>query len=489
MLPFMSMLALPVHQLVRQIREHTISPVELLEAHLRRIETVNPSLNAIVNKRYSKARDEAQRAEEAVMRGAELGPLHGIPCTVKEFLAIEGMRHTGGLWVRRNHLARANATLVDRLQAAGAIIMGTTNAPEGGLWHETHNRVYGRTANPHDLTRTSGGSSGGEGAIVAAGGSPFGIGSDVGGSIRIPSAFCGIFGHKPTHGLLPNTGHFPDPPPKPYMACGPMTRSARDLQPLLDVLAGPDGLDPQASTWPRVDANTVDPRELVIYPVPTNGRANVRPEMQAAVMDAAEALQERGASVRELKLPQLKHAFEIWAALMGDLGITYDGLVTDGGRVPLGQELIRWARGRSTHTGAVLTMIALERAMHLLPDQTERMQGLADELSHELETVLGDRGVMLHPGFAQTAPYHRRIGATNPTDVGVTAIFNILQVPVTVAPVGMHQGLPTSVQCIARRGADHLTIAAAMALEDAFGGWRPVEPRRGPANRFPLMRA
>ncbi|MEZ4322025.1 MAG: amidase [Myxococcota bacterium] len=468
------------------VRNREVGPVELLESHIDRIERVNPALNAVVEKRYDQAREEARAAEEAVAKKRKLGPLHGVPCTVKEFLAVEGLRQTGGLVIRRDFVSQRDSTVVDRLKAAGAIVMGTTNAPEGGLWHETHNRVYGRTANPHDLYRTSGGSSGGEGAIVASGASPFGIGSDVGGSIRIPSAFCGIYGHKPTHGIVPNTGHFPSAPPEPYMAVGPMARSAHDLMPLLRVLSGPDGHDPHARPWKLGDPETVDLSGLTVYPMPTNGEASVSPAVQAAVMDAATALQNRGASIRELDVPKLRHAFKIWATLMSSLGIEYDELVTDGGIVPLRTEFRRWAQGRSRHTGAVLAMIALERAMHRLPDQTERMRRLAAELQSELEVALGDNGVMLHPPFSRVAPHHRTIGIGNPTDAGVTAVFNILQFPVTVAPVGVSDGVPTAVQIIGRRGNDHLTIAAGMALEDALGGWVPVEPRRGPRPRLRL---
>lgn len=482
----MSWFATPATDLARAIRDGQLSPVELLEAHVRRIEEVDPALNAVVNRRFDAARAEARIAAESVGSGKALGPLHGVPCTVKEFIAIDGMPHTGGLAIRRDHVAPANATLVDRLQAAGAIVMGTTNAPEGGLWHETSNTVYGRTSNPHDLYRSPGGSSGGEGAIIAAGGSPFGIGSDVGGSIRIPSAFCGIYGHKPTQGVVPNTGHFPEPPPEPYMACGPMTRSARDLMPLLRVLAGPDGIDPHCRDWNLGDPEQVDLSELVVYPVPTNGRASVSAPVQQAIHQAAAILQAQGATVRPLESRHLKHSFELWAVLMSDLGIKYDQLVTDGAKVPLLAEFRRWSKGTSRHTGAVLAMIGLERMMDLLPDRAARMRTVAQELQSELESVLGDRGVLLHPAFARLAPRHRTIGIGNPTDVGVTAVFNILGFPGTVAPMGFHQGLPTSVQILGRRGQDHLTIAAALALEQVTGAWMPVNPRRGPPPRWAL---
>lgn len=475
----------PALRLAEQVREGQLSPVDLLEAHIRRIEAVNPVLNAVVNRRYDQARSEALEAQAAIERGDDVGPLHGVPCTIKEFIAVEGMPHTGGLACRRQHVAEQNASLVDRLQAAGAIVMGTTNGPEGGLWHETTNTIHGRTSNPHDLYRTSGGSSGGEGAIIAAGGSPFGIGSDVGGSIRIPAAFCGIYGHKPSAGVVPNTGHFPEAPEQPYMGCGPMTRSARDLMPLLRVLAGPDGTDPNCRPVELPDPEQVDLSDLTVWVAPTNGRASVRRPVRDAVERAGQLLGERGATVRRLETRHLQHSFEIWAVLMSEVG-SYESIVTEGGKVRLARELSRWLRGRSRHTGSVLAMVGLQRVLDLLPDQTDRMRAVRDELRSELEAVLGDDGILLHPTFARLAPRHRTIGIGNPTDVGPTAVFNILGFPGTVAPVGTHQGLPTAVQILGRRGADHLTIAAAIALEDAIGGWRPVTPRRGRRPRMAL---
>ena len=472
----------------RALREGETTATALLEAHIQRIGSVDGALNALAVRRFDAAREEAVLADEAFAAGQDRGPLQGIPCTVKEFLAVQGMPHTGGLYVRRHHVAEQDATIVTRLKGAGAVILGSTNAPEGGLWHETNNTIYGRTSNPHDLNRTSGGSSGGEGALIAAGGSPFGIGSDVGGSIRLPAGFCGIYGHKPTHTLVPNTGHFPEAPPEPYMTCGPLTRTADDLWPVLQAIAGPDGEDPQCRTWTLEPPETVALDGLRVLLAPTNGQASVSPAMQEAVHQAGALLAPSGARVETVEIPELASAFDIWAVLLGDLGVPYEELVTDGGSIPLARELTRWARGSSRHTGAVLAMVGLQRIIDRLPSRTATMQERAQVLSDRLVELLGDDGVLLHPTFARIAPRHRTISIGNPADVGLTAIFNILGFPITVAPIGTHRGLPTSVQIIGPPGADGRTIAVAQALEAATGGWSLVEPRRGPPPRSFLGR-
>ncbi|HRI66316.1 MAG TPA: amidase, partial [Polyangium sp.] len=197
------------------VRRKKVSPVELVDAFIKRIEVENPALNAVVANRFELARDEARAATERVMQTDspdELPAFWGVPCTIKEGIAVEGMPNSAGVFARRDIRADRDAVVVRRLRDVGAVVLGVTNMAEGGMWLETDNRVYGRTTNPWDHARIPGGSSGGEAAILGAGASPFGIGSDVGGSIRIPAAFCGIFGHKPTGKLVPNTGYWPDVP-------------------------------------------------------------------------------------------------------------------------------------------------------------------------------------------------------------------------------------------------------------------------------------
>src|SRR5437868_1953719 len=225
---------LPAVQMAEQIRHRKISPVELVEAHLRKIKKLNPVLNAFVQVDAEGAFRQAREAEVAVRRGAKLGALHGVPVSIKSSIEVAGFRCEAGTKLRQGTVASQDAPLVSRLRDAGAIILGTTNTPELLMAWETDNLLYGRTNNPWDLTRTPGGSSGGEAAAIASGMSAAGVGSEGGGSIRVPAHFSGICGLKPTPGRIPATGHCPNAV-GPFALIGvvdPMARgrrSARDL--------------------------------------------------------------------------------------------------------------------------------------------------------------------------------------------------------------------------------------------------------------------
>jgi len=203
---------LPLDEMATAIRARKVSPVELVEAHLARIEKLNPSLNAFVYVDADGARAQAKAAEEVLASpnsGAEIGPLHGVPISMKSSVDVAGWKAECGTVLRTNYVASKDAPLVSRLRKAGAILIGTTNVPEFLMAYETDNLLYGRTNSPWDLSRTPGGSSGGEAAAIASGCSAGGVGSDGGGSIRIPAHFSGICGLKPTPGRIPSTGHYP----------------------------------------------------------------------------------------------------------------------------------------------------------------------------------------------------------------------------------------------------------------------------------------
>ena len=248
-----------------------MSAVEIAEAHLRRIDEVNPKLNAVVQLASERAMDEARAADAALARGESLGPLHGVPITIKDSHDTEGIVSTGGTMGRKDFVPEADATAVARMRAAGAIVLGKTNTPELTLSFETNNLVYGQTNNPYDVGRTPGGSSGGAGAIIAAGGSAMDLGTDTGGSIRVPSAFCGLAGLKPTSGRVPRTGHI-----VPWglggldslTTIGPMARFVEDLWLAFPIIAGPDGIDPfihpVSSRRPRVRQHR-RPKSRVLY--------------------------------------------------------------------------------------------------------------------------------------------------------------------------------------------------------------------------------
>lgn len=466
--------------LARWIRQRKLSPVELLEALIARIADVNPAINAVIAERHEQARLEARAAERRVMHepAESLPPLLGLPYTAKEYISARGMPLSAGIWSRRNIRADSDAETVARLGRAGAILVGITNVPEGGLWMETYNDVYGRTRNPWDLRRTAGGSSGGEGAIVASGGVAFGLGADVGGSIRIPAAFCGCVGHKPTGRMVPNTGFWPQPAGdlSAYLVCGPLTRRVEDVFPILTVLAGPDGVDEVVRPWTLEDPADIDLRGVTVYPMAGNGRVWVRPPMRAAVSLAAEALQARGATLGSLESRRMRQAFPIWSAMMSLSGSQPYAEILGGDHpvAPL-RELARLIVGRSRHTLPALIVVALENLSNYFTGRKQELVAVGKLLQAELEEALGPRGLLLFPPYSRPAPRHK-LPLLTPFDFVCTGLFNVLEFPSTTLPVLWHAGLPVGVQVIGRRGNDGLTIAAARAIEQAHGGWRRANP-------------
>lgn len=469
---------LNIAALTARMRAGTLSPVTLVEAHIERARALDRRLNIFTETRFEAARAEARAAEVRYRRG-QAGPIAGIPFTVKEMVSVAGMPQTAGIPARADVVADRDATVVRRLRRAGGVVLGVTNVPEGGMWMETANRLYGRTRNPWDPSRTPGGSSGGEGAIVAAGGAVFGVGSDIGGSIRIPAAFCGVPGHKPTGGLVPNTGHWPnDGGAGAMLTTGPLARSADDLWLLLGLMAGPDGLDwsvrhPPPSAGPEA----VDPARLRVFPVEDNGPLRMRPEMLDGLHRATDALAAAGARVEQMPRGLLDRALPIWAAAMSALESDRFGvLLGDGRPISLRRELPRLLVRRSGHTTVALVAIALERIAGLAGRRLAEALAARDALRDEIEAALGPDGVMLHPPFPRPAPRHG-LAMLRPIEFICCGIFNPLELPSTVMPVGFSpDGLPVAVQVIGARGGDHLTVAAARVLERRLGGWVRADP-------------
>jgi fatty acid amide hydrolase 2 len=323
---------------------------------------------------------------------------------------------------------------------------------------------------------SSGGSSGGEGAIVGAGGSPFGLGSDVGGSIRMPAFFNGVFGHKPTGGLVPSTGQFPvaENEALRYLTSGPLARRAEDLMPLLRILAGPDGKDPACVAMKLGDPKDVRLRGLRVVHVPDNGMTRVDPVLVDAQDRAAEALRERGANVVRARVDQLRSSLEMWSSMMSAAGGTAFGtLLGNGEPIDALAQLARWAVGRSPHTLPAIALTLIEKVPALMPGRTEKMVALTRALRHDVVSLIGEGGVMLFPSYSMPAPRHHR-AFFPPVDWAYTAIFNVLELPVTQVPLGLGaRGLPLGVQVVGVHADDHVTIAVAEALEEIFGGWVP----------------
>ena len=461
-------------EIAARIRRRELSSLEAVEAHIRQVRRVNPSLNAMVAERFDRAREEARRAGERLAAGAEgLPPFHGVPCSIKESFALTGMPFTSGLVARKGAPAKEDAVGVARLRAAGAIPLGVTNVSELCMWMESSNRVYGRTNNPYDVRRTVGGSSGGEGAIVGAGGTPFGLGADIGGSIRMPAFFNGVFGHKPTGGLVDNGGQYPlaSVAASRYLSTGPIARRAAGLVALLRVLAAADVRDPAS----------IDVKGLHVISVEDDGRVDVTADLRAAQRSAADALRDRGARVRTETFAGLARSAEIWSVMLSEAGgPSFSSMLGDGEEIAAGWELLRWAFGRSPHTLPAIALALVERIPKLMPGKSAPLVALAATLKRELVERIGPRGVMLYPSHARPAPLHYQ-PMFPPWNWGYTAILNVMELPVTQVPLGLNAaGLPLGVQVAGVHGNDHVTIAVALALEEAFGGWVPPPIARGP---------
>ncbi len=469
------LLTLSAREIARRIRMREITSREAVEIHIRHAERVNPTINAIVQDRFTAAREEADRADEQVAAAQEpssLPPLHGVPCTIKENFAFAGMPNTSGLVSRRGMIAEKDCTTVSRLRDAGAIPLGVTNIPELCMWVESHNRVYGRSRNPYNPQHIVGGSSGGEGAIIGSGASPFGLGGDVAGSIRLPAFFNGVFGHKPTGSLVPTSGQHPPTEGRiqHYCTVGPLARKAEDLMPLLRILAGPDGQDTECRAMQLGDPEDLRMESMNVLCVPENGLRSVSPEMSAALLRAANGLQESGASVRGRKFRRLRYSFNIWASMLHQASETaFSTHLGNGERVRLGTETIKWLTRRSAHTLPSLSLALLER----LPMPHGRFIETGRKLEAELLEALGDDGVMLFPSSTVAAPRHLEPMRT-PLDYAYMGIINVFGMPSTQVPMGLDRnGLPLGVQVISAPGNDHLTIGVAMQLERIFGGWIP----------------
>ncbi len=471
--------------LAAAIRERDLTAREVVDAHIELIEARNPAVNALIATRFDEARAEADSADAvlAKRRGRkDPPPLLGVPCTIKESFGLAGMPQTSGAVARRNVVAEHSATAVQRLIDAGAIPLGVTNTSELTLWIESQNRVWGRTNNAYDVDRTAGGSSGGEGAAVGSGFAPIGLGTDFGGSIRLPAFFNGVFGHKPTGCIVPHTGHYPAPNDRgsQLLGCGPLTRRAEDLMPFLRIVAGPDGVDPSVREVELGDPGSVSIEGLRVAISEDATILPVSLELRNARVRAARALAEAGADVVKVSLPSVKTALQPFLNAARESGGVRELLTEGGAELPgFGRLVADAVRGRSPYTTPLLMTLASENLSKYLPERLERRALAAEKvLAEQVGEAIGD-GVLLHPPFSRVAPRHSRtIG--RPWMLAPMALFNLLGLPVTQVPLGLNpKGLPLGVQVAAADGNDHLTIAAALELERRFGGWvSPAERAR-----------
>jgi fatty acid amide hydrolase 2 len=463
--------------LARAIRDGELTSREVVEAHVTRARLLNPELMAIAADRFEAALAEADSADERVREGGDLPPFLGVPCTIKESFAVEGMPNAAGLVHRADVRADEDAPAVARLRAAGAIPIGVTNTSEATMWIESSNHLYGRTNNAYNPKRTAGGSSGGEGASIGAGFAPFGLGTDIGGSIRLPAFFNGCFGHKPSPGIVPSSGHFPAPsgegPSAEMLAAGPLARRAEDLMPFIRAVAGRDDGDPISRDAELGDPRSVSVRGLDVVLSEGATLIPVRGELRDARERAAGALAARGANIRREQLKGMRRAVEYYLATLGDADEDLLEVFALDAAPQLPKVAVDHVRKRGPHTLPLALLFMAQRATERMPPaRNAKMIEAGKRLTHELEEVIGD-GVLLHPPFPRVAPRH---GATigRPWVLANAAVFNLTGMPVTQVPLGLgSKGLPLGVQVVGRRDQDHVTIAVALELERVFGGWVP----------------
>jgi amidase len=440
-----------------------VSSREAVEACLDRIAAVNPRINAVV----AFADDALDRARDADARAAagreSLPPFHGVPFTIKDSIDTAGLVTTAGTTGWRDRIPDRDATVVARLRAAGAILLGKTNTPEFTWSDETDNDVYGRTSNPYDLDRTPGGSSGGAAAIVAAGGSPFDIGSDTGDSIRQPAHVCGIAGIKPTSGRVPQTGQWPSfrGIAGSLQQLGPLARRVDDLALILPVIAGPDGEDPRVPPVVLGRPGDVEIPALRIVAFTDNGLRTPTPETARAVEDAAAALEAIGARVGWQVPPGLDDAWDTWDRLIRSDGYGW---------------LRRLIAGAGTEGwGSYETRGWIDPKPPVPGDELSALLEHADEVRSRLlrwfSTSAAD--AILCPAMPQPAIRH---GESNEPWFGDTYsdVHNLTGWPAVVVRGGTSAGgLPIGVQLVARPWRDDVALAAARVVEDASGGWQP----------------
>jgi Asp-tRNA(Asn)/Glu-tRNA(Gln) amidotransferase A subunit family amidase len=459
----------PALDLVALIRSKQLSPVELTEAVLTRLEEVNPRLNAFCLMAPDAARRAAREAEIAVMKGEPLGLLHGVPLGVKDVIFTRGLRTTGGSRLFADAIPEEDALAVARLRAAGAVVLGKTNTSEFGHKAVTENPLFGVTRNPWSLAHTPGGSSGGTAAAVAAGVGPLGLGTDGGGSIRIPAAFCGVYGFKPSYGRVPQTLGFPG---WDGIGCtGPLARTVRDAALALDALAGADDRD--RHSLPREAGSYLEACEESIKGLhvawsPDLGYAAVEPAVQALCENAAAEFESLGCHV-EVVNPGWENPEAAFSTLIAARFYAHWSDQLPAAESQLDASLVKFIR----RGGAVTA-----REYVLAEDSIRTFWA-------EVHTFLARFDLLLTPTaavapFAVDEPPPREIAGQEVSALGwmpFTYPFNLTGQPAASVPAGFtDDGVPVGLQIVGRRHADRTVLAASAAYEAACP-WSHRRPR------------
>ena len=453
---------LPANKLVEMIRTKAVSSVEVVQAHLHRIEQINPKINSVVQILADSALRRANLADEASSRGDSWGPLHGLPVTTKDAIEIAGVATTGGTKGRTNHIPIRDATVISRLLDAGAVILGNTNVPELCLADESDNLIYGRTNNPYDLSKAPGGSSGGEAATIASGGSPVGLGSDVAGSIRGPAHFCGIAGIKPTTGRIPTTGHWP---PfgglfAPMSQIGPMARYVEDLALVLPILSGADGHDSYVAPAPLLDMHQAEIRSARVAFFTDSGGLEPDADTKKAVHNALEVLREAGASVTEARPTGFENGHDLVAVILAaDGGSTVRKLLKEAGTTEL-HPFVRW-------------LAEMDESTALSGSKFAELLAKRDSWCSGMLSFMEDYDAVLSPVWAYPAVPHGAVAEDWPQS-SFTHQYNLSGWPAAVVRAGTStNGLPIGIQVATPPWREDVALSLILRIEQELGGWQP----------------
>ena len=456
-------------RLAQLIREKKVSATEAVQAFVARIHAVNPRLNAVVQTCFERALQEAKDADALLAQGKRKGPLHGVPMTIKDSIDTEGVITTGGTVGRMNYIPKKDATVVARLRAAGAILLGKTNTPEftlagGGIAGvgTTANIIYGISRNPYDVSRSTSGSSGGAGAIVAAGGAAFDVGSDWGGSIRGPAHANGIAGIKPTSGRVPRTGHIVDYGGvfDSWQQLGPLARRVEDLILILPLISGPDFRDAGIVPMPWPDAEKVEIAKLRVTFYPTNGVAETTKETMETVRQAAKWMEEAGCKVKE----------DFPKDLVMEMEEVRQKLIRADGSAYLKRLTERW--GTKAPSATIAERMKGEQAP--TPEYTELLEK-QDAARSKLLSWVKNYDVILCPVAGKPAqPINFGIDASPPRPgSSYTGLYNSTGWPAAVVRAGTSpEKLPIGLQVVGQPWREDVVLAVCRYLESKTGGWQ-----------------
>lgn len=473
----------PAVEVAKRIRAKQISSEDVVQICIQRIRDVNRQLNCLVEERFELALAEAKKADDLVRSGsktenelAKEKPFLGVPFTTKDCIGVEGLHQTAGVVMRKDFIAEKDAESIKLLRDAGAIILGLTNVPELCMWYETYNKIHGRTNNPYDTNRIVGGSSGGEGCIQAAAGSCFGIGSDIGGSIRMPAYFNGIFGHKPSRKIVSNAGQYPlayTEDQENFLCIGPMTRYAADLKPILKIISG------ENSKELNLDQPVNIGSLKIFYQISMNAPlcSDVDPEIVTVMKKVMYHFNvKHKISAEQKNIEWLQKSAPIWLITMRGNRSFGEAIIKDYAYWKNFREIVKCAVGLSDNTLiALLTSVIDKRVDEMDNNKYQLYRQIRLQLENIFKNMLGDNGIFLFPTHPTPAPYHNQ-PLIRPMNFMYTAIINCLGLPSTTVPLGLSKdGLPLGIQVIANHNNDRLCLAVAEELEKAFGGWVPPQ--------------